>query len=53
MGELCYALELAGKKIQAGEDAKEQEAFITEKNPEMLAVFDRTLAAVKEYVENQ
>lgn len=53
MGELCYALELAGKKIQAGEDAKEQEAFITEKNPEMLAVFDRTLAAVKEYVEKQ
>jgi len=53
MGELCYELELAGKKIQAGEDAKGQEDLITEKHPEMLEVFDRTVAAVKEYMENR
>ena len=52
MGELCYALELAGKKIQAGEDVEEQEAFIAKKHPEMLVVFDRTIAAAKEYTEN-
>ncbi len=53
MGELCYALELAGKKILAGEDAEMQEAFITEKHPEMLAVFDRTVEAVHEYINKQ
>jgi len=51
MGELCYELELAGKKIQAGEEVTEQEALIREKHPEMLAVFDRTVAEAKEYMD--
>ena len=51
MGECCYELELAGKKIQAGEDVEEQKAFILEKHPNMLQMFDRTMQEVKKYME--
>lgn len=50
MGELCYELELAGKKIQAGEEVTQQEALIREKHPGMLLMFDRTVAEAKEYI---
>ena len=50
MGELCYELELTGKKIQAGEEAEEQKALITEKHPEMLSMFDRAVTEAKEYM---
>jgi CheY-like chemotaxis protein len=51
MGELCYELEVTGKKIQAGEEVEAQKELITEKHPVMLQMFDRTVAAVKEYME--
>ncbi len=51
MGELCYELELLGKKIQAGEDAEESERLIAQKHPEMLRMFDRAVKAAKEYTE--
>lgn len=51
MGELCYALELAGKKIQAGEEIEANEALIAQKHPEMLRMFDRTVTAAKEFMK--
>lgn len=50
LGELCYMLELAGKKLQAGEEATKQEAMMKEKHPEMLALFEQTVAEAKEYL---
>ena len=52
MGELCYELELAGKKIQAGDEVAEQEALIREKHPKMLLLFDRTVAEANDYMKN-
>lgn len=51
MGEMCYELELAGKKMQAGESTEVQEALITEKHPKMLLMYDRTVAAAEEYIK--
>ena len=51
MGDLCYELELAGKKIQAGEDVAKQEALIVEKYPKMLLIFEQTAEAAKDYME--
>jgi len=52
MGELCYVLELAGKKIQAGEEIEANEALIAQKHPEMLRMFDCTVTAAKEFMKS-
>ncbi len=51
MGDLCYELEMAGKKIQAGEEAEMHEALIKEKHPDMLRLFECTVEEIKEYTE--
>lgn len=51
LGELCYMLEQAGKKLQAGEEAAEQEAVIKEKHPEMLVLFEQTVEEAKSFLK--
>ena len=50
LGDMCLALEQAGKKMRNGEEISEQEAFISEKHPIMLQVFEQTVKEAEKYL---
>ena len=52
LGDVCLALEQAGKKLQAGEDGAEQLTFIEQHHEGMLQLYDRTVEAANLYLEN-
>lgn len=50
LGDCCFELEQAGKKIRNGEEITEQKAFIMEKHPEVLQLYRETVKEAKEYL---
>lgn len=53
LSKLCLELEMAGKRVTAGEDAEENIAFIRENHPIAMELYEHTFSAAKEYLGNR
>lgn len=53
LSKLCLELEMAGKRITAGEDVGENIAFIRDNHPIAMELYEQTLSAAKEYLGNK
>lgn len=53
LGERCFELELAGKKVQAGEDSAAQAVLIEKNHPEVMQLYERTKESALAYIREK